>query len=286
MSHESSNHIEPRRLIDDPTIGAELRRDLRAYAAMPVAFDAGAGLLSLQSALLDPQAGAHLGGVEEASTWLQTPASASTQALGATKGSGFLGALSSKVVAAGLSVSVAGGVGYYGLSDSNSKTPASVAGVLEPSEAKIAPPLAPLSPTVDPALEANTPVNDERNEIAAEANLAAPNEAGDAVEKHSLNRSKRHENASTTRRADPREEARLVARARESLNHDPQTTLVLLDDARQKFGAGALAQERAGLRVLALFSLGRTATATNEAKTYLAKYPQGPLAHRIAEKLK
>jgi hypothetical protein len=83
-------------------------------------------------------------------------------------------------------------------------------------------------------------------------------------------------------RAQPADdEATATARARDLLRSDPQHALALLDAADRAHPNGALAEERAAMRVDALVFAQRIGEARDAAEVYLARYPQGPQAQRI-----
>ena len=85
-------------------------------------------------------------------------------------------------------------------------------------------------------------------------------------------------------RPEPRpadDEATATARAREVVRSHPERALALLDAADQAYPDGALAEERAAMRVDALVFAQRIGEARDAAEVYLARYPHGPQAQRI-----
>jgi hypothetical protein len=64
------------------------------------------------------------------------------------------------------------------------------------------------------------------------------------------------------------------------LGSDPQKALAMIDAQSKQFPNGAFAQERAGMRVVALCELGRP-EARAQAEAFLAAHPQSPMALRI-----
>lgn len=78
------------------------------------------------------------------------------------------------------------------------------------------------------------------------------------------------------------EETRLLQAAqRELAQKRTAAALALLDEHAAKFPRGALAEERAGARVLALCDLGRAAEARNAAEAFVRASPQSPLVPRL-----
>jgi hypothetical protein len=77
------------------------------------------------------------------------------------------------------------------------------------------------------------------------------------------------------------DEATATARAREVLRTAPERALALLDAADHAHPNGALAEERAAMRVDALVFAQRIGEARDAAEVYLARYPHGPQAQRI-----
>ena len=78
------------------------------------------------------------------------------------------------------------------------------------------------------------------------------------------------------------EETRLLQAAqRELAQKRTAAALALLDEHATKFPRGALAEERAGARVLALCDLGRAAEARSAAEAFVRASPQSPLVPRL-----
>jgi hypothetical protein len=76
------------------------------------------------------------------------------------------------------------------------------------------------------------------------------------------------------------DELAAMQQAQAVLGSDPQKALTLLDAQSKQFPSGAFAQERAGMRVVALCELGRP-EARAQAEAFLAAHPQSPMALRI-----
>jgi hypothetical protein len=82
-------------------------------------------------------------------------------------------------------------------------------------------------------------------------------------------------------------ESRRVARARELLRAgDARGVLTELDALDVSFPRGLLAQEREGLRIEALLSLGETARARELARRFLARHPESPHAPAVERALR
>ena len=82
--------------------------------------------------------------------------------------------------------------------------------------------------------------------------------------------------------AEAREESRLVGSARDALRAGaPRRALSLLDQARTRFPAGVLGQERAALGIEALFASGSKSEASERARRFLEAFPTSPHAARV-----
>ncbi len=78
------------------------------------------------------------------------------------------------------------------------------------------------------------------------------------------------------------EEVALLGRAQAALRDGAAPrALALLDEHAARFPEGALRQERAATRVLALCAIGRPDEASVEARSFLASSPASPLAARV-----
>jgi hypothetical protein len=80
-----------------------------------------------------------------------------------------------------------------------------------------------------------------------------------------------------------RREIESLLRIRELLPRDPETAYRLARAAEREFPNGALREEREGLTIVALFSLGDGAHARREAARYIARYPMSSLRERIEQ---
>jgi hypothetical protein len=79
-----------------------------------------------------------------------------------------------------------------------------------------------------------------------------------------------------------REEKKLISKAKEVLDDgNPALAMKVLERHASRFPNGVLAQDRAGLRVLALCDLGKIERARKEAEKFLERWPRAPMAHRV-----
>lgn len=240
---------EPNRLLNDPAIGAVLRRDLGIASGQGVGFDVAAGLTRFESALAADLARG-------------TGAS-----VGASSGGLAVGAL---LLAGGLAAAL-------GWQLAGPDTPPVIASrgamaqraALEP-EAIVAPTpthvpvVVPVAVPVTKAIEA---------EVVDEAPIVAPRSRSARVV--------RSEPAPTRAPADYLREARELNAARGLLGSDAAQAFALAEDGKARFAAGAFAQEWEGVAVLALFELGRVDEARTRGDAFLEQYPNGTYAPRI-----
>jgi hypothetical protein len=77
-------------------------------------------------------------------------------------------------------------------------------------------------------------------------------------------------------------EVALTVRAKSLIDDNPRAALALLRKLDREHPSGALNEERAGLRVLALWQAGDRARATSERDAFLARYPESPQRERLA----
>jgi cytoskeletal protein RodZ len=83
-------------------------------------------------------------------------------------------------------------------------------------------------------------------------------------------------------RARLEEETALLESVQRALRRDdPSTALELLADHPRRFPQGALRQEAAGLRAVALCKRGQSRQGRAEAKLFLRAHPSSPLAERV-----
>jgi hypothetical protein len=78
-------------------------------------------------------------------------------------------------------------------------------------------------------------------------------------------------------------EVALTVKAKALVDDKPRAALALLDRLERQHPRGALGEERAGLRVLALWAAGDVERARSERAAFLARYPQSPMRERLAQ---
>lgn len=252
---------EPKRLLDDPEMGALLRNDLEAARrAAGVDYDIERGL-DRHMALV----GAGVIGIV-AGTATQTtsiaPASAGAASTSAAS-TGTLSAIKAAIVAKG--IWVAAGIGVAGASaavyathESTPKPPAVVAPV---SSAKHA--------------ERVTPAQAPQRETM---------ELGDAVDPATLPLARSDAPKAMSprpQRSVDADEVTTYAHARELASKDPAAALAILQDNEKRFTGGILTEEREALAVQCLSRLGRDAEARARGEAFLRAHPTSPLAERV-----
>jgi hypothetical protein len=78
-------------------------------------------------------------------------------------------------------------------------------------------------------------------------------------------------------------EVALMVKAKALVNDKPRAALTLIDRLEREHPRGALSEERAGLRVLALWAAGDIDRARTERSAFLARYPHSPMRERLAQ---
>ena len=253
---------DPVRLLDDADeLSDDERRLLVAGRAMapPEALSA-----SLWSGLASQLPPANASG---------TPSAGTGGGLGAggaaPQGSG-LGLLFVKaaLVAGTFGVLAVGGRGWWRASAAQSVTH-----TVEPKPAALAPIEVPAPPLEEPSV----------GPAPAGAQSAQPSPAPRVPNvSHALKASERMPAPAAS--SDAREESRVVAAARDALRSgDSAGTLSLLAQARQRFGAGVLGQEREALLIEALAKSGQGAAARAHGQAFLKNYANSPYAARVRQ---
>jgi hypothetical protein len=160
---------------------------------------------------------------------------------------------------------------------SSKSAPAAVA---SPSDAPKAPPKVAVTEaaTANPSTRSGS---GRRIPQEVEASAPGPSTASfptsGAKEASSLNKAARPDLIAAAR-----EESRLVGAAREALRAgDSRAALALLAEARERFPAGVLGQERAALGVEAAMQSGSRAEGLESARRFLATFPNSPHAARV-----
>jgi hypothetical protein len=77
----------------------------------------------------------------------------------------------------------------------------------------------------------------------------------------------------------------MLAVTQRVLHGDPARALNLARQGEAEFGGSMFTQERQQLLLLSLVKLGRMDEARRLAKTYLARYPNGPFSDRVRRAL-
>jgi len=78
-------------------------------------------------------------------------------------------------------------------------------------------------------------------------------------------------------------EVALMVQAKALVHDKPRAALGLLQRLEREHPRGALSEERAGLRVLALWAAGERERARAEGEAFLARYPQSPMRERLLQ---
>lgn len=148
----------------------------------------------------------------------------------------------------------------------------------------LVPPRRDLGPPSQPSAVAPAPSEEEEGEageVVAPAPTPAPERdesldgAADAApERHTV----RPQSGAVDALA---EEHALVQRARASLAHDPESSLLAAADHERRFADGQLAAEREFVRIKALVALGRRDEAAARGKRFLARFAASPYADRV-----
>lgn len=236
--------LPPKRLLDDPTVAAELRQDLRAERERPVDYDAAAGLAAF-SATLGAAGVAGKAAVAKASA--AKAASGVGGGVGGTVGAKLGMAALAKGAATLLVVGGLGVAGYQVAQRSPSDPPAAPRStapqVTAPAVAPIEPPPAPGVQPEEPSAELPVQTAPERDPLQAEIAM--------------------------------------LARIKRNLDARPAVAYRLSQQAQTRFGEGMLYQEREGLAVLALVKLGRMAEAQARGRRFLSRFPNSPLSQRV-----
>lgn len=142
---------------------------------------------------------------------------------------------------------------------------------LSPS-AKTKPAVAPSTPALPPATQ---PIEDPPA-LAPAPDVAIPDLPRPAAPEQRAARSAPPESPLD------REVAQMV-RAKALLEDDPRAALSVLARLEREHPRGALSEERAGLRVLALWKAGEVERAKTERQAFYARYPSSPMRERLAQ---
>ncbi|MEM6990357.1 MAG: hypothetical protein AAF721_07670 [Myxococcota bacterium] len=260
---------DPIRLIDDEEAGEALSVDLARAVEHRVDYDVAAGVAAFEASLV----GAPPAGVE---------ASVSTAAGGSAAGG--------KIMLVVFGVVAAVGVGAVAISGESEAPPGRAARaeapkddprpplVPEPPSVETPEPAAIAVPTVLPSVETDTapepsesdapPPDRPPKQRSTKAKPVAPKAAPPEPAVDKL-----------------RAEMEATDRAAKALAGNPARALALAREADAAFEKGLFAEQRAGIKALALFGLGKTDAATKAAERYLRKYPKGTYADKVRARI-
>lgn len=243
---------DPVRLLNDPAIGAALRRDLGSVARVDVGYDVAAGLARFEGNLA-------------AGTGVAKSAGASG---GAIAGAALL-------LAGGLTAALL-------LWPGQAPTPATIAsGNGSIASAPLMTPVVPMAPALAPV----DPV-----EHATVIQLEDPPSHGKSSKRPVRPRPSEADPADQTvsppaaTPTDALREARNLQAARSQLGRDASRALALAEAGAAEFTGGTFTQEWEGVAILALFELGRPEARTR-GEAFLRTYPSGTYAQRVRQAL-
>lgn len=138
--------------------------------------------------------------------------------------------------------------------------------------------LAPSSPAPRPS---QTPPRSAPAELSPPS--AAPESQLEAIQPEPLPTIKGEpQRAAATPTPLDREVAAMV-KAKALVESKPRAALALLQRLERQYPRGALSEERAGLRVLALWAAGDREAARTERSAFVARYPQSPMRERLMQ---
>jgi hypothetical protein len=243
----------PPRLLDDPALRSDLREDLQRAAATSPAYDAAAGLASLQAAVAAlPASGADSAAAAGTHAAAEPMIANGPAASAATTGSASAGASGGALLgsAAGKLALVAAGAGLI------------AAGVIAwPSSS----PERPRTETAAPQAPAGVSgaIDAELARIRKDAERAGDGEAALAL----------------------RREIDELGRVRALLERNPAEAYELAESGHRRFPSGMLRHEREGLALLALFELGQRTEALVRTRAFLARYPASPLRAELQRRM-
>jgi hypothetical protein len=276
----------PPRLLNDPTVAAELRADLEHVAASAPSYDVAAGLAGLQAAI-----------ASSASSASQAPAAGQEQLTAQSAGASGPGNLVGGSAVGGS----AGPVSLTGLKavliGVGAVTLLTLAGLngfraLRRDEPK--------PPPATEARSASVPENANSSGVGANANgvSANANRVRAIVAKSSSGQGQASAAAMQPTTVEPsdtaanrapdllRREIAQLARIKLLVEDDPGRAYRLAQAGHREFKGGMLRQEREALAVLALAKLGDAAQARTRAHDFLVRYPDSPLRDRIQAALR
>lgn len=256
---------EPKRLLDDPEIGALLRRDLETAKQASSSYDVERGV-DRHMALVSAGVIGIVGGAAANST---APAAASGASATAT---GSLTAVKAAVIgkgiwiAAGLGIAAAIGAGTtYAITHHDE--PTAVVQPSQPDSVKKASPqqTAPTMPAV---------VDHDLDNPIDPSTLPIP-------QTHANDPAKKIVQPAKPAAQQVDDEVTTYTKARSLAANDPQGALAILTDSEKRFEGGVLAEEREALTIQCLARLNRDAEAKTRAEAFLKAHPTSPQAERV-----
>ena len=255
------NPKDPVRLLDDPSVPAELRADLATAIQTPSErLNMDAGLVRLTAAIA--------AGVTSA----ETAAAAGT--------SGALAAKWSVAKLLGWGVSGLGVAGAVALGAANLQAPTAGPKLNTPTQSPATAPRPAAQPVSAPHEDAGSAENE--NGSARTPVRPAPR-ALPSPRSNTGSHSARESNVEEAAAAEAllAEETAHLARLRTLARTDPAAALALADEGAKRFAGGVFAHEREAIAIQALVALGRTARARARASKFLSAFPKSPYRERL-----
>lgn len=250
---------EPVRLLNDPALGAALRRDLGAVAHVDVGYDVSAGLARFEANLA-------------AGTGVTTKSAG-------LSGGAIVGA--ALLLAGGLTAAALLWLPGTGEAPPSPTSPAALA------TAPAAPPIAPAADPVAATTVAPAPIAPESSvELLADdpAPVASPRPNKRPARAKPVDTAAPDQDTTGAATTDVLREARNLQAARGLLGRDAAKALALAEAGAREFKGGTFAQEWEGVAILALFELGRPEARTR-GDAFLRTYPSGTYAQRVRQAL-
>jgi hypothetical protein len=289
----------PPRLLDDPSLAADLRTDLERSAATPPTYDVKAGLIGLQAAIIasaaasasapsTAAAAAHAGGA--GTTIAAKAASAGVWSTLAAKV-----AVTSLVTAAAVTTTV---IAWPATRREPAAAPRATAHAPSTSHAAAAPGPAP-APSAPPSNDApatdspdvlvrvpeSVPARDplasasaSRSRSPSSSDIAPALTPSGIAERVRGSASSDIGGASSLRR-----EIDQLARIKSLVDTDPALAYRLARQGDRDFAHGVLRQEREALAIVALANGDRRPEATRQLRAFVARYPHSPARERLEQ---
>lgn len=245
---------DPKRLLLDPEMGAQLQQFDQHCEGQP--FDLNAGLARFEAAIAAAPVGIAAG---------TSAGSSATAELGAAVGNSSgtaTGIAAAMGTAPGAAAGSSGAAALVGLKGLLAAGALAGAGALAWNFWPVA-----SSPSTEPAT------------VPSQATSVEPSPA----QPEALN----EDSTSVKLAPDPLQaELALVKKARQALAQDQAAkALTLLQDSQAKFANGALVPEREALLIIALHQSGQVRNARSKARRFLIKHPQSPMSNRVRQVL-